>query len=195
MIFENKAIQDTLSFAVEAHKGQFRKNNEGNLQLPFIIHPLDVMRQVFNFGINKLDHLYILQAAILHDCIEDTAWGYDAIDEQFGKQVADIVQELSFRDQSEGESSQAFQKAKTDHMHTFQDKSIEALVIKISDRICNCMDFKAVDPQYARKYYNRAEGLWLAFQTRKNEVEQKFGLDVKDLIVIAIGDLRTSLYD
>ena len=72
--------------AEKAHSGQFRKSGE-----PYISHPLSVALILAEL---KLDYFCIV-AAILHDCIEDTSVTKDDVGDQFGEQVAHIVEGVS----------------------------------------------------------------------------------------------------
>ena len=127
------AIQHALDFAVLAHKHQSRKL-DGDLGVPYVIHPLDVVRELAIFGINRKDHVDVWQAALLHDVIEDTHVAEGTIAEMFGDKVLSIIKELTFRSRREGESGKEYQKEKRDHLASYSDKSVEALVIKVAHR-------------------------------------------------------------
>ena len=75
-------VENAYRIALEAHNGQYRKSGE-----PYIIHPLSVALILTEL---KLDTESVI-AGILHDVIEDTAYGYDGIAELFGVEVANIV--------------------------------------------------------------------------------------------------------
>src|SRR5210317_1990930 len=66
-----------------AHRGQTRKTGE-----PYILHPVAVAQILANM---RMDHESIA-AAILHDTIEDTPLTWDEIREQFGAEIADLVE-------------------------------------------------------------------------------------------------------
>ena len=72
--------------AEKAHSGQFRKSGE-----PYISHPLSVALILAEL---KLDYFCIV-AAILHDCIEDTSVTKNDVKNDFGEQVAHIVEGVS----------------------------------------------------------------------------------------------------
>ena len=83
----NKFVNpDTLTkaydFAVKAHEKQ--KRDEGS---PYIIHPIAVANILTEL---KLDSATIA-TGLLHDTIEDTYATYKTIEEEFGKEVADLV--------------------------------------------------------------------------------------------------------
>ena len=63
-----------LSFSAEKHKFQKRKDPEGT---PYINHPIGVAKILTSEG--NVDDLTVLQAAILHDTIEDTDTTYEEV--------------------------------------------------------------------------------------------------------------------
>ena len=70
-------------FALKAHEKQ--KRDEGS---PYIIHPVAVANILTEL---KLDSATIA-TGLLHDTIEDTHATYQTIKEEFGQEVADLVE-------------------------------------------------------------------------------------------------------
>ena len=83
---ELKILEETVLFASEAHTGQFRDTGEA-----FIHHPIEITQMLAEY---KVD-LTTLQAAILHDVVEDTSIQIKEIKEKFGQEVAFIVESLT----------------------------------------------------------------------------------------------------
>src|SRR3954469_11945251 len=77
------AIRKAYAFAEEAHEGQMRASGE-----PYIAHPLQVAIILAEMRLDP----ETLQAALLHDTIEDTAVTYDDIQKTFGQTVAHLVE-------------------------------------------------------------------------------------------------------
>jgi (p)ppGpp synthase/HD superfamily hydrolase len=82
----------TVAFAAKAHVGQKRK---GKLGLSYIYHPINVTNNLITAGI--LD-LATLQAALLHDVIEDTEYSEKDIALEFGDEVSALVKGLTDED-------------------------------------------------------------------------------------------------
>ena len=81
--------REAAGFAAPKHAGQLRKDK----QTPYIAHPFRVamiVRDVF-----EIDDPIALAAALLHDVIEDTTADYDDLEEQFGREIADVVAALT----------------------------------------------------------------------------------------------------
>ena len=77
-----ETLTKAYDFALKAHKTQ--KRDEG---VPYIIHPVAVADILSDL---KLDSATIA-TGLLHDTIEDTYATYDNIKEEFGEEVADLV--------------------------------------------------------------------------------------------------------
>ena len=76
-------VKKAYKLAEKAHEGQFRQSGES-----YIHHPLAVALILADL---KLDY-YCIVAAILHDCIEDTSVTKEEVEQEFGSQVAHIVE-------------------------------------------------------------------------------------------------------
>ena len=114
--------------ADRAHSGQFRKSGE-----PYISHPLSVALILAEL---KLDYLCIV-AAILHDCIEDTSVTKDDVKNEFGEQVAHIVEGVSKLTNLEFTSSSQKQAKNFQKLILAMSKDMRVMIIKLADRLHN----------------------------------------------------------
>ena len=114
--------------AEKAHSGQFRKSGE-----EYINHPLSVALILAEL---KLDHLCIV-AAILHDCIEDTSVTKDDVMNEFGDQVAHIVEGVSKLTNLEFTSSSQKQAENFQKLILAMSKDMRVMIIKLADRLHN----------------------------------------------------------
>ena len=115
-----KAVQ----FGVRAHGKQQRKTGG-----PYITHPIDAAMILLGEG--DITDVATLQAAVLHDVVEDTPVGLDKIEAAFGAHVASIVDEVS-DDKSLVASER--KRAQIDHM---PHVSPQAQLVKLADKISN----------------------------------------------------------
>ena len=83
---ESEIIRRAFEFAQEAHTGQKRDSGED-----YIIHPLKVAQILVDL---KLDHETIA-AALLHDVLEETSAKPEAIEKEFGPNIAFLVQAVT----------------------------------------------------------------------------------------------------
>lgn len=164
-----KIVDDAIQFAVDAHKGQYRKSYE----LPYIVHPIEVMKRISTWGVLDPD---LSCAAVLHDVLEDTPIGYGEIFHNFGGVVADVVQELT-RPDDDGQSFYA----KYEYLKEFAvSSSTSAILVKLADRISNVNDYmsKPGNKKYAGKYAVQAHPVYLQFFKREDDIEYRYGKTV-----------------
>lgn len=112
----------------------------------------------------------------LHDTVEDTDATIEMVRAEFGDEVADLVAELTLEVPDDTPKEIELQ-LKAEYMETFDKKSLNALVGKLSDRYCNVKDFYISDPGYAPKYLKKATSLLKAKDSRRLEIVKEFGED------------------
>ncbi|PAV24603.1 GTP pyrophosphokinase [Tamilnaduibacter salinus] len=115
-------------YAEQAHEGQTRRSGD-----PYITHPLAVARILAEL---KLDH-QSLMAAMLHDVIEDTGIPKDALSEQFGESVAELVDGVSKLTQIEFRSRAEAQAENFQKMTLAMARDIRVILVKLADRLHN----------------------------------------------------------
>ncbi len=125
---EVELVKKAHRIADRAHSGQFRKSGE-----PYISHPLSVALILAEL---KLDYLCIV-AAILHDCIEDTTVTKDDVKNEFGEQVAHIVEGVSKLTNLEFTSSSQKQAKNFQKLILAMSKDMRVMIIKLADRLHN----------------------------------------------------------
>ena len=126
--FDHAILTRAFNFALEAHKHQKRDAGE-----PYIIHPVavaDILTEL------KLDSATIT-TGLLHDTIEDTKATYDSVKEEFGQEVADLVNgvtKISALEEKAVENSKAENLRK---LILATSKDIRILLVKLADRLHN----------------------------------------------------------
>ncbi|MGE0857630.1 MAG: bifunctional (p)ppGpp synthetase/guanosine-3',5'-bis(diphosphate) 3'-pyrophosphohydrolase [Gammaproteobacteria bacterium] len=129
-------------FGAEAHEGQTRKSGE-----PYIMHPLAVAGILAEM---HMDHETLI-AAMLHDVIEDSLVPKELISEQFGGEVADIVDGLSKLTQIEFESHAEAQAQNFQKMLMAMADDIRVILVKLADRLHNMRTLGALRPDKRRR--------------------------------------------
>lgn len=133
-IKQQQQLLRALRFATEKHKYQFRK---GSSKTPFIDHPIMVANILANNG--EAENWDLLQAAILHDVIEDTNTFVTELIENFGEKISNIVLECS---DDKNLPSILRKKAQVDGV---AKASTNAKKLKLADKIANIRDIN-LDP-------------------------------------------------
>ena len=135
-------LRDACGFAAEAHSGIYRKSGE-----PYIFHPLAVARILANV---RFDYI-TLQAALLHDVIEDTHYGKEQISARFGPEVADLVDGVSKLTQIQFNSKLEAQAENFRKMFLAMAKDLRVIMIKLADRLHNMRTLGAMRPESRRR--------------------------------------------
>jgi RelA/SpoT family (p)ppGpp synthetase len=129
-------------YAEQAHEGQMRRSGER-----YITHPLAVAKILSEM---HMDH-QSLMAAMLHDVLEDTAVAKDAIIEQFGEGVADLVDGVSKLTHLDFESKLEEQAENFQKMVLAMSKDIRVILVKLADRLHNMRTMSAMPPEKKRR--------------------------------------------
>ncbi|GAB3109035.1 bifunctional GTP diphosphokinase/guanosine-3',5'-bis pyrophosphate 3'-pyrophosphohydrolase [Aestuariicella hydrocarbonica] len=129
-------------YAEQAHKGQRRRSGE-----PYVTHPLEVANILAGM---HMDH-QSLMAAMLHDVIEDTTISKEALTEQFGEPVAELVDGVSKLTQFEFETQAQKQAENFQKMALAMAKDIRVILVKLADRLHNMRTLGALKPEKKRR--------------------------------------------
>ncbi|MFC0003364.1 RelA/SpoT family protein [Micromonospora siamensis] len=119
-------LRRAYTIADNMHRGQFRKSGE-----PYITHPLAVAEICADLGMDTMT----LVAALLHDTVEDTRYTLQALQEDFGREVAHLVDGVTKFDKAfYGKNAEAETIRK---MIVAAGKDVRVLIIKLADRLHN----------------------------------------------------------
>jgi len=129
------AILKALHFAARKHRDQRRKDVEAS---PYINHPIEVAEILAREG--GVTDSITLQAAILHDTIEDTNTTREELDELFGEEVRRVVEEVT--------DDKSLPKAERKRLQIEHSRhlSSRAKQIKIGDKISNVLGVTSAPP-------------------------------------------------
>ena len=123
-----EALSKAYKFALKAHNTQ--KRDEG---VPYIIHPVAVADILSDL---KLDSATIA-TGLLHDTIEDTHATYGTIKDEFGQEVADLVDGVTKISELEGKVVKNSKAENFRKLILATSKDIRVLLVKIADRLHN----------------------------------------------------------
>jgi guanosine-3',5'-bis(diphosphate) 3'-pyrophosphohydrolase len=128
-------VLQALHFAAHKHRDQRRKGAEAS---PYINHLIEAAELLS--GVGGVSDLPTLQAAILHDTLEDTTTTPEELDKVFGPEVCRIVEELT------DDQSLSSDKRKQKQIDYAPRLSTRAKMIKIVDKISNIRSIVETPP-------------------------------------------------
>ena len=131
-------IRAAFEYADRCHEGQKRKSGE-----PYIIHPLAVAQIVAEEL--KLDSESI-EAALLHDVIEDTPATHEDVAKLFSPTIADLVEGVSKLTRIQYATKEDEQMENLRKMLIAMSKDIRVILIKVSDRLHNMRTMEYQSP-------------------------------------------------
>ena len=144
---QSARVKKAIDMATKAHEGQFRKSGD-----PYISHPLAVMKIVEDWGMDE----DTIIAAILHDTVEDTNTTLQDIKDEFGEQVAFLVDGVT----KLGNARSGMRDLDT-YLPSTRDNllrllvatgaDIRVLIIKLADRLHNLRTLSALPPDKQKK--------------------------------------------
>ncbi|WP_140160884.1 HD domain-containing protein, partial [Streptomyces fradiae] len=129
-------LRRAYELAESSHRGQFRKSGE-----PYITHPLAVTLILAELGAETTT----LTASLLHDTVEDTEVTLDQVREEFGDEVAylvDGVTKLEKVDYGAAAEPETFRK-----MLVATGNDVRVMSIKLADRLHNMRTLGVMRPE------------------------------------------------
>ena len=174
-------LERAIEFALKGHAGQYCKHAIGGQRLPYIVHPIEVMRTVWGWGVTAET---IMAAAVLHDIIEDSAVTTRQLAKEFGEEAAQLVRELT-HDPQEGD--------KHEYLKRFSSASVPALVVKLADRYCNIQHRLVAYPAGVNAYFGKSAVLLEIMRSRRAEITGRFGEGVSAAIAAAYQGLENAI--
>ena len=137
-----KEIERAYRFAAEHHEGQKRLSGED-----FIEHPLAVAQILADLGLDTTT----LEAALLHDTVEDTDVSVADLESGFGPEVSRIVDGLTKLDELSFRSREHEQAENVRKMIVAMAGDIRVLLIKLADRLHNMRTLSALPKDKQRR--------------------------------------------
>jgi GTP diphosphokinase / guanosine-3',5'-bis(diphosphate) 3'-diphosphatase len=129
-------------FSAREHRGQVRRSGQ-----PYLVHPLNVAAILADM---KADDVSIV-VGLLHDVLEDTLTTKEAIAQQFGAEVADLVDGLTKISKfsyvsREEEQAETFRK-----MILAMVSDLRVVLVKLADRLHNMRTLEFLPPERRRE--------------------------------------------
>src|ERR1700726_229340 len=130
-------IRKAWEFCVQHHSGQLRASGE-----PYVLHPLEVAQVPAEMKRGST----AIAAGLLHDAVEDTPVTTEDITEQFGEQVAHIVEGVTKIDKIQFANREDRQAENVRKMLLAMVSDVRVVLIKMADRLHNMRTLQHLKP-------------------------------------------------
>ena len=143
-VTELEIVDKAFDVANRHHGDQKRKSGE-----PYIIHPIAVCNILVDLGMDYQS----LVAALLHDVVEDTEYTIEQLTEEFGEEVAILVDGVTKLGKVQLNSSEAKEEQQAENIRKMllaMSKDIRVIIVKLADRLHNMRTLEFMTPQKQR---------------------------------------------
>jgi len=143
-------VSRALDLALKAHDGQVRKSGE-----PYIVHPILVGAITASISGDEM----MVATALLHDVVEDTKYTVGDMYDDFGEDIAHMIDGLTkiIKINVESNLSSVSNDRLVNSALTFRKmliasiKDVRILVIKLCDRLHNMLTLDALSPEKQKR--------------------------------------------
>ncbi len=166
---DTQLIDEAYDVAFERHRGQTRSTGD-----PYVVHPIAVAQILAEYGLDEAT----IAAALMHDTVEDTDLTLEGVREQFGDEVALLIDGVTKLDRIKFSSREVAQAATIRKMAVAMAKDIRVLVIKLADRTHNIRTIAPLPEDKQRRVASETLDVYaplahrLGMQEIKHEMEE-----------------------
>ncbi len=180
-------VDKAFRLAADVHSAQLRYSGQ-----PYIIHPIAVANILIDLGMDAQS----IEAALLHDTVEDTDVTLAQLRAEFGEEVAALVDGVTKLGKVPLATKEEFQAENIRKMLLAMYRDIRVIIIKLADRLHNMRTLGFMAPQKRRDIALETLEIYapiahrLGIRTAKEELED---LAIRFLDPIAYADIEKSL--
>lgn len=125
---DTEMVKKAYDLSESSHEGQLRNSGE-----KYFIHPFNVALILTDLNMDDKT----IAAALLHDVLEDTDVTYEALEAEFGEEVANLVDGVTKLKKLQYKTKQENQAENLRKMVLAMANDIRVIIIKLADRLHN----------------------------------------------------------
>lgn len=163
----DERLEKAYQYAANAHYGQYRKGTE----IPYFTHIITTV----NYCMELTDDVEVLQAAILHDTVEDTAVTLQDLRRDFGERVARIVEADTEDKRRDRPASETWEIRKRETVLQLADKPREAKIVMLADKTANAESL-------LKEWEQCGDAVWNKFNMRDKKKQEWYFRSVADCL-------------
>ncbi|CAN5171198.1 GTP pyrophosphokinase [soil metagenome] len=171
-------IETAYRVAEKAHRGQIRKSGD-----PYITHPVAVTEILAEYGLDGPT----LEAALLHDTVEDTELTLAQIERDFGAEVALLIDGVTKLDRIQYSSPQEAQAATIRKMVIAMAQDVRILLMKLADRLHNIRTVAALRLEKQQRVARETLDVYVPLAHRLGVQEIKHELEDRCFAILEPG--------
>jgi GTP pyrophosphokinase len=164
-------VRRAFDYAQRAHEGQVRRSGA-----PFISHTVETTRILMGLLGPHLDSV-TAASALLHDVVEDTPITTEQLSEEFGPEVAQLVEGVTKIGHMHFDSPRAEQAENFRKMILSMARDLRVILIKLADRLHNMRTLEFLPPDKVQRISRETRDIYaplahrLGIGTIKRELE------------------------
>lgn len=166
--YDIELIGRAYDVAAKMHEGQLRKSGE-----PYLIHPIAVVKILAELGMDE----DTLVAGLLHDVVEDTEYTKEQLVEEFGDEVALLVDGVTKIGALAFENKEERQAETLRKMFLAMSKDIRVLIIKLADRLHNLRTINYMTANKIKEKCSETLDIYAPLASRLGIYSVKFELE------------------
>ena len=166
--FDVELLRKAYRFSYEAHRDQLRKSGE-----PYFEHPVEVVKILVDL---RLD-IGTICGGLLHDVAEDTGITLDVVEEEFGSEVATLVDGVTKISELKFDSVEMRQAENFRKMIISMIKDIRVILIKFADRLHNMRTIEFLPERKRKRIARETIDVYAALAHRLGIAKVKWELE------------------
>jgi GTP pyrophosphokinase len=161
-------LQRAYRFSARAHEGQFRKNGD-----PFVTHCVEVARILAELQLDSVT----VATGLIHDVVEDTPVRIEDVEQEFGTEIAQLVDGLTKIGHLPMHSTEERQVENYRKLLVSIAREVRVIIIKLADRLHNMRTLDSLPEDKQRRIAQETMDLYAPLAHRFGMAKMRWELE------------------